>query len=408
MKRPLISLSLVTFVTVGGFALPVHVYGEDFSCGSPNPSLEGPAIAPDAVCAVAPRVVGPIKNPTMEKPDRRAWKLFMENNRPFNSGKQYPLWRSWPEQAEVYPAAPNPLDPPQWGYIADIEPVFRGRPSKQHEIRQTKTDDVACNVFGTSNAEEVRINKHAFNYIIANNLWFVQGKAERFKTGESVDFPTGAREVKANWILLEKAEQALGHKINTNTYYWQKDSKGQTWLLIAMHMMDKSIPNWLWATFEHKDNPCFNKYLKAQDDFGVNASGNVSNQLTALFKKSGINRKPWSNYRLAGAQTEFTDATGRPIVLGNSVTEFGFQTTASCMTCHARATTDATGAGFLSVFNADKQSYNGTPLPGWFFSVFTPKPQLQYLPLDFLWSVGLCPNAVGTTQQNCPLPVNDN
>lgn len=181
------------------------------------------------------------------------------------------------------------------------------------------------------------------------------------------------------------------------------DSKGQQWGLVAFHIVSKEVPDWIWATFEHASNPCYSKYLQAQDRFGLTADGKVSPQLIALFEMYGLDVGVYSNYRLDGAQVNFTDPAGRPIILGNSVTEFSFQTTASCMTCHARATADQTGAGHLSVFNQHGQSDHGTPDPSWYFSSFDPLKR-SYLPLDFLWSVAFCPNEIGSTTQNCSLP----
>lgn len=51
-----------------------------------------------------------------------------------------------------------------------------------------------------SNVEEVRINQHTFKFLIDNHLWYVEGKSKAFKDEFVVNFPTNAREVKANWV----------------------------------------------------------------------------------------------------------------------------------------------------------------------------------------------------------------
>jgi hypothetical protein len=102
----------------------------------------------------------------------------------------------------------------------------------------------------------------------------------------------------------------------------------------------------------------------------------------------------WLNYRLDGAQIDFTDATGRPILLGNSITEDGFVATSSCITCHARSTIGPRIAGQakanrLSVFKSTSPliSDNGAPDPTWYY-VDPRKPATRkYLQLDFLWSL---------------------
>jgi len=376
-------------------------------CGSEAQSPEGPPFNPEHVCAsYPPHQNGPITNPDMQDPTQGAWEIFAELNRPSAAGSKVTVWRTWPEQAEVYPADPQPGNPPQWSKISGEDPL-RLRPfSFQQKLRrergtpQAPAGDHPCASFAKSNSEETRINREAFEYLIAHDLWYVEGKAKRFAENFDVNFPTDAREVKANWIPVDEEDAAK--------FYTATDSKGQTWGLIAFHILSKETPNWLWATFEHKDDPCYSKYLDAQDPFGLTKDGKVSDRLKRLLRKHGLNVELWSNYRLDGAQVTFTDATGRPIILGNSVTEFGFQTRASCMTCHGRATTDKTGKGFLSIFDEHNQSYSGTPDPSWYFSSFeTNPPTRSYLPLDFLWSVALCPNEIGSTKQNCPLPTVD-
>ncbi len=391
-----VSLSLGLAVVLTGAA------AAEEACGSSTPSVEGPAFNPENVCASYPVAqMGPITNSAMQTPDELAWQIFTDINKPIPAGSGVPFWRWWPEQAEVYPANPRPKNPPKWDDIYGVDKVFRGRPSKQQEQRLNAVsfvetmDSNPCSVLAGAQEEEVRINAETFQFIISNDLWFTEGKAARFASGKEISFPTTSREAKANWVKISEADKG--------SYVWASDSNGNIWGLVAMHFLSKEIPNWVWATFEHKSNPCYDKYLKAQDTFGLTADGKVSPELLKMFKKGGLNVDVYSNYRLDGAQVTFTDATGRPIILGNSVTEFGFQTTASCMTCHARASTDSTGTKSLSVFNTHSQSDHGTPDPKWYYAAFDP-PTLSFMQVDFLWSVALCPNSVGTTTQNCSLP----
>src|SRR5256885_12110082 len=60
-----------------------------------------------------------------------------------------------------------------------------------------------------------------------------------------------------------------------------------------------------------------------------------------------IRRPPRSTlfpYTTLFRSTEFVTTTGLPTQLGNSITEQGFVPTSSCITCHARAAADSTGA----------------------------------------------------------------
>ena len=58
----------------------------------------------------------------------------------------------------------------------------------------------------------------------------------------------------------------------------------------------------------------------------VYPAGPLTPQLLALFKSAGLSgpwAAQWMNYRLKGSQVDFTDSAGRPLLLGNSVTEAG-------------------------------------------------------------------------------------
>ncbi|MEI9982155.1 MAG: hypothetical protein WDN69_02430 [Aliidongia sp.] len=113
------------------------------------------------------------------------------------------------------------------------------------------------------------------------------------------------------------------------------------------------VPNWSWATFEQVNNPGRCDILGCVDSFGAvparvppaspSAPQNKlypactkTEALTKLFAGAKID-PAFANYCLKGSQTDFTDPTGAPIRLGNSVTESGFVETASCMGCHSRA-----------------------------------------------------------------------
>jgi hypothetical protein len=93
---------------------------------------------------------------------------------------------------------------------------------------------------------------------------------------------------------------------------------------------------------------------------------------------------------------------GRPTFLGHSVTEAGFVNGSSCISCHARAGTDAEGpfhvdAGTdgvptfpLSVFMNELSDFgygrsaSGPPVPSWYHDSNQP-PNLRVLQTDFVW-----------------------
>jgi hypothetical protein len=232
----------------------------------------------------------------------------------------------------------------------------------------------------------------------------------------------------------------------------QYDCSG-THRLLAFHVSSKDIPNWVWATFEHVRLPGRCDFTGCNDSWGywssdppipgtarnfvapkvkddefpagadsvvydrdrVYASETIQPQLQAIFDalRIGVDRAAgaeptprdaaWRSYRLKGSQVEFVDSTGRSTYLGHSVTEAGFVNGSSCITCHARAGTDAYGPFHppdakgldhpvfpLSVFTNDLSDFgygrsaHGIPDKAWYHESNQP-PSLEVLQTDFVW-----------------------
>lgn len=394
----LIFLPLLVTASIASAAGPTRP-----PCGlSPNAGPEGPALKPQDVCATVITQKGPITNPAAQTPSELAWQHFSELSAP--AGNNQVKWQTFANQADLYVAKPDPKNPPPYPGTDKLRQL-RIAPGRQRLLARGldlmsahQEASNACMPAGV--LEEVRLNKDVFNFVVANHLWYVEGQVDAFNKGMVVNFPTTALEVKANWRPITEKEKP--------SYLWAKASNGTLYGLIAMHLLSKDVPNWFWATFEHKSNPCYGKYLAPQDNFGFAPGATIpSPGLMAMFNKYGVNKSVFANYRLDGAMVDFTDSEGAPIILGNSITENGFQTTASCITCHARSTagpnTKNFGSGRLSVFDKTGQSYNGTPDINWFWNFGVKPPAAQFIQLDFVWSLA-CANAIGSPQQQCPAP----
>jgi hypothetical protein len=264
-------------------------------------------------------------------------------------------------------------------------------------------------------------------------------------------FPADAVMIKSNWLSRERAtemglqdDQAHPYiKMNITTPVTDNNGTilqpGEHWL-IAFHISSKDIPNWVWVTFEHVGNPGRCDYTGCNDSFGYDATDTVSSghsrnytrphmacdnlplpsfvldlgkpypastrrpALASIFADLGIGTtdnatlvpsyadRGWLSYELKGAQVEFTDSMGRAVHLGNSVTEGGFVSTSSCMTCHARAGAAVAGTipPPLGVFEngiSDSgylPSSIGIPVADWYNRSGQP-PTLQVLQTDFVW-----------------------
>lgn len=331
-------------------------------------------------------------------------------------------------------------------------------------------------VIRQSMAELVFRNKSMFDFVFRNDIYHQNGIQQVFARNAAniqpgslpyrvksstaglteIDFPIDAVMIKSNWIEKTRAEK-LGLKDDPDAPYIKMTiltnvndnnapifKPGEHWL-VAFHISSKDTPNWVWATWEHVNNPGRCDYIGCNDSYGYSSadkvaanqetnyttphtqcdhldlaswvfrlndkyeSGPRSKGLTDAFNGLGIGTKApaygtdgplfpkpsdkgWLSYRLKGSQVEFTDSYGVPTLLGNSVTEGGFMQTSSCITCHSRAGTNAAGTiplalgVFVNSLNETGylQSINGTPDPNLYFASNQP-PALQVLQTDFVW-----------------------
>jgi hypothetical protein len=217
-----------------------------------------------------------------------------------------------------------------------------------------------------------------------------------FASGKPISFPEGAIEVKANWVPVDAVSDASLYHTNTA-------SDGKTYALVSMHIISKLVPNWTWATFEHRLNKGRCDVMGCRDDFGAvrqlePAKTPLGGAYPACEKTSGVKQifasanleALWENYCLKGSQTDFVTTTGIPTLLGNSVTEKGFVSSSSCLTCHSRASVTSTGADAQGAGFVGKASPNGVPSPAWFWNNPGKASQsLKALQTDFVWAIPL-------------------
>lgn len=345
--------------------------------------------------------------------------------------------------------------------------------SKAHVHAFSTVSEDPGRVIRQEMAELVFRNQPMFDYVFRNNLYHSNGLGELFLRNSqaitstapyrqrntpdgltTIDFPIGAVMIKSNWLSVERAEELglendpanpfITMEINARVLDNNVGSSGYKfepglYYLVAFHISSKDIPNWVWATFEHVNNPGRCDYTGCNDSFGYTspdavgaeqyanftaphiitdglmiaspvfatgelyAGGERNDPLKTLFEDLGIGSEDqldeaqpdptssgWLSYRLKGTQFNFTDSMGRPTLLGNSITEGGFVATSSCMSCHARAAVNSQGGPPLGVFTAQlselgyPQSAHGIPDPDWYYSSSN-HPALTALQTDFVW-----------------------
>ncbi|MFL9883164.1 hypothetical protein PQR66_09020 [Paraburkholderia agricolaris] len=344
----------------------------------------------------------------LNEQDKTSWLLFAYVTAPADGrGRQRSLFETWASDHDTF----------------NRHPQWPGEPSGMHphaavlqaeEARRMDAAPGAHPLVSAQSLEEVRRNRSTFDFIVNNGLYTQEGLAAAFAAGKPIVFPLDSIEVKGDWIPADSPG------VDATRYHITVGTDGKRYALASMHITTKLIPNWTWATFEHEDNAGRCDYIGCHDSFGAtlpqvapfSALGQrypaclKSPALRAVFAKAGLDQA-WQHYCLKGSQMDFTDSTGQPILLGNTIPEKGMVNTASCMTCHSRAAFGKDGlktsedgsldpAPVASCPTGTPCSPNGAPNPDWFWLHNVP----VAMQTDFVWAIPYC--AVPTGQEVGP------
>ena len=290
------------------------------------------------------------KDDIINNPDAYAWQVFTEINHPADLSKPrgtpdatknigddgVVVWQTWMRTDEVF------LDkgerPRDWEQATKITPftavpIIQRRFRSPRKIDLDKPERLTFKLLEATEPPpdelgESAMNRPAFEFVVTNQLYNIEGQEAFHASGKVLNLPTEAREIKSAWKLLDKrgteditAEEIAHLKATYHTTTLQHQGKTYLYGLTALHLTTKDLPNWLWATFEHVGNPAAE--LPDNDRAGI---------------PEALKATKWANYRLRGTQTDFSDSAGQPTILANTQIETGFQQTSSCITCHSRAT----------------------------------------------------------------------
>jgi hypothetical protein len=361
----------------------------------------------------------------LTNPDEFAWRLFFFLNRPAKAGSAgiaddtrmfgdvagaAPMvWETWAmasggPASEVY--KPDGSRPDDWDKLKRNERLFvLDRNLENESVRSSSrrvTPSNAGAFFPTRPAnQEVRMNRATFEFIVQDEMYNRDGLEALYAKGVAsknralVQFPAGAKEVKAQWLSISDDQKPR--------YLWREsiapDGTRQAFGLVSLHVITKDLPNWFWADFGHIDceaqlNACTGQEpaLTEPSDSTTRSAAGGPGPAGANDVRNETRNTVWANYILRGTQINFVLQDGLPSILSNPVIEGGFQRS-SCMTCHARA---AVGPRLLNANGAPVQQINrlstgdpdiGAPNPALFgdgtgFS----RNDILYLQSDFLWS----------------------
>ena len=350
--------------------------------------------------------------------DMVAWETFAQITAPSGNPAAHKVeFETWASDKDIYsttsPKWPSATAPKTLQVSALGNAFPHGR---VHTLAITPSDcktkseggpqDPAAGSFPANGCigEEVRRNWASFQYIVANNLYTSAGLSAAFAAAFKVDLPADSIEFKGDWVKLADLESWL--KIDDSTvrknYYVSSATDGTgtaEFALVAFHFSTKQIKNWVWSDFEHKMNPGRCDDTGCHDTFGAVvadvAAKSPANQqygdcdktpgLQSLLDNAGID-PVWRNYCLKGSQIDFLDAADKPTILGNSVIErinAGVVIpNSSCITCHAYASFNKSGA--INTFIFRKPEPKG---------LVQPERMVNFLGNDFIWGISTIPRS---------------
>jgi hypothetical protein len=337
----------------------------------------------------------------INSPDEYAWRLFVALNWPADIANRIAdgnkklggggpvVWETWAANHRVY--KPDGLDPGAWatlttamaatGFSVKRASDFQALPLKQRiRAEELGLSPASESIEEAERLDETRMNRDTFEFIRSANLYNLEGQIALAQAGRAgIAFPVGAKEIKAHWRRISPEQKSK--------YYWSEvtmaDGGKAIFGLTGLHIITKDLPNWFWATFEHVDNPSLpgNEpwLIPSRDTFACAPDPPDCNRAPSGI---GLEGTVWVNYRLRGSQTDFTTSRGVPTLLANSQIEATFQTSSSCITCHARATIAADGSRLRS-FTDSGTGHVGPVRQDW----FEKDGKSAYTQLDFVWSL---------------------
>jgi hypothetical protein len=362
--------------------------------------------APDGEYAAAPTNACEIPTKPAASTDETAWQIFVAINCKIKNGQL--TWETWKTQACLN----NPDDCKTRRLHDSMLRLAITKLAKPNNPRRTggcapmTTATTADKLLAPFVPKNLSSNpQFCEDYANSKGLLTKSGQVKYLQSGGTISFPTGAIEVKADWVAATSYTGVTFDCTSPNTTVYQEKIGGSCYALAGIHISSKLFPNWLWATFEPQDprtnpNRCnpklYNACIDAWGSKPAESSGTnteITPALSALFDKAGAALDlSFKNYRLTGTQTDYNQPAASKGNLGNSFVEFNAQVDpqqASCITCHnyAQRTTVAMATPPPKGTPVGSTPPGSAPTGSASVGIPTPLPA-AYQPLDFSWFLG--------------------
>ena len=361
-------------------------------------SAAGAGPKPFKASLVVPSLAGKVDGQPGNS-DRYVWQVFTSIVKPaVTPGRA--VFETWATDEDIY------QENPQWPAAGAERRIHASR--RQTNFQHTGLDLPPCSAaanpwvanFPTDGclSEVVYRNRVEYDYIVNNGLNTQSGAAAFYASPRVVKFPKESMAIKADWIPITdllKWVPELRTLANVRKTYYTATSEGVEYGLVAMHVATAANPQWVWGTFEHKNNPGRCDAIGCFDSFGARKKAVLPDeqksntqygdclktpQLKSMMQEAGL-AAVWENYCLKSSQTSYTTQSGKPTVLTNTVTErlsSNGELIGSCMGCHVYAAFGASGDPTKAAMTM--LAYNPVGRP--FQSAFK-----EAKPYDFMWGL---------------------
>jgi hypothetical protein len=226
---------------------------------------------------------------------------------------------------------------------------------------------------------QLLMQKDTFDYISQKKVYNANGQAA---LTANLNFPATAWELKTSWLWIGSDNTYLQQLKSDGYYivqaYYLENGVYQVGYaaLSGMHVINKLFTDWVWITFENKNNGKYTVTNAIPAEPMTNTTGptaaatKANNQFQAAYPVL-------ASYELIGVEYQFNQ---QPILLANSQMESAFQSNSSCISCHSTSAYSA-DKGYFNFALAEQGGivYPTAPLPDSDF--------VDYNKLDFVWSL---------------------
>ena len=367
--------------------------------------LLGPAMLA-ALCAAADAREGPPASPDRgadwalalagDDPER-AWALFAALTAPaedapdpdIDPGPGAMAWETWRSSTRAFP--PRGARPAPWGADeAAPDPASDGLRLSDgvHLFSSLEPSFVTGGLrdrLGRPIYSEVRLNRVAFEHMVAEGLFSLDGQIAFARAGRDLEMPDGAMEVKATWRVLDGAvDPALAGTYLTTTATRPGDDAPVTLGLTSLNVLAKRGGAWFATAFEHEANP-----TETLND----RSPHVALVLRRPADYEAANAEmrarhagtPAAHYVANGGQAGFAAEDGGPVFLTNTQQETDILRSSSCLSCHAHTALGLVEGVPTRLSPLASQNPDGTATG--FLGAPDPAVLDRFTTFDMMWSV---------------------